>query len=458
MKLLHFLTLITLLTTSLFAKPHEGSFKFMDLQKAKNSFDTTIEVKYNIDTLMGYPVVKAKAKYDIMGLVNIEGTDRDLSKKQLDKIKIYNLKVKVPFQTDSVHRLLWIEIDMGVMGKHGEWSFNTPSSPNWNKWIMGEGGYLNKKEAIKAYKGFQRLGVSSGLGSLAMAETIKFNVTAMKRYFRKQKIESEKERLKEENAVKTDGLKKEIEKIYELDKKIVTRLEKRYEDKNLYAVMQKLEKENNKEELAYFMKELEASEKLLLKQKPFQEKINRITEKQNKIEKKLEDEHAYALLEIDKELKDINRFIDEKREEVENRKLLQKSKADDDVWIDEESGLMWQDEVYSQREIDNYVKHYKKGKNIGKTGSWYHAKEYCQSLTLNDFSDWRLPSIDELDGVKDKRSNFKSEKQFRGVWSSSSKGNKIFIYSFIDYDKDDKVKWIKDKSIIELVRCVRKSN
>jgi len=55
MKLLHFLTLITLLTTSLFAKPHEGSFKFMDLQKAKNSFDTTIEVKYNIDTLMGYP-------------------------------------------------------------------------------------------------------------------------------------------------------------------------------------------------------------------------------------------------------------------------------------------------------------------------------------------------------------------------------------------------------------------
>jgi hypothetical protein len=180
MKLLRFLTLITLLTTLLFAKSHEGSFNFMDLQKAKNSFDTTIEVKYSIDTLMGEPLVKAEAKYEIMGLVNIDGKDHDLSKKQLDKLKIYNLKIKVPFESNTVHRLLWIEIDMGAMGKQGEWSYNRAGSPNWSKWIIGEGGYLSKKDAIKAYKGFERLGMTDGLGSLATAVTIKFDVSGVK--------------------------------------------------------------------------------------------------------------------------------------------------------------------------------------------------------------------------------------------------------------------------------------
>ena len=44
------------------------------------------------------------------------------------------------------------------------------------------------------------------------------------------------------------------------------------------------------------------------------------------------------------------------------------------VWIDKDTNLMWQDEKYTKKEMDNYVKYYKKHKNIGKTGSWYHAK------------------------------------------------------------------------------------
>ena len=206
MKLLHFLTLITLLTTSLFAKTHEGSFKFMDFQKSKNSFNTTIEVKYSIDTLMGEPLVKAEAKYEIMGLVNIDGERLDLSKEQLDKLKIYNLKIRVPFESDTVHKLLWIEIDMGAMGKQGKWSYNTAGSPNWSKWIIGEGGYLSKKDAIKAYKGFQRLGMTDGLGSLAEAVTIEFDVSEVKEK-NSSNIDGEWHRKKDNKLLSIQGIK-----------------------------------------------------------------------------------------------------------------------------------------------------------------------------------------------------------------------------------------------------------
>jgi len=311
--------LLISLSAPLYAKAHNGTFKLMDYRRgANNTFDSTIEVKYTLDSLMGEPVVKASARYSVMGFVYFDGKQHDLSREQLNKLKIYNLKLTVPFETKAIPKRLFIEIDMGAMGAPGKWSYNTPGSPNWNKWIMDENGfYLSKEKAIKAYKGFQRLGVSSGLGSLAEVKSIKFNVSGAK-----TKAKAKKSVLK-------------------------------------------------------------------------------------------------------------------------------------DVWVDKSTRLMWQDEVYSQREIDNYTKYHKKGKSFGKTGSWYHAKEYCQNLKLAGLNDWRMPTINELDGIKDKRNNFKSKKQFRGVWSSSSNSNKKFIYSFVDYDKGDKVKWSKEKSIIEFVRCVR---
>ncbi len=177
------LTLLFLsLTAPLFAKANNGTFKLMDYRRgANNTFDTTIEVKYSLDSLMGEPVVKAQARYSVMGLVNINGKRLKLSREQLNKLKIVNLKLTVPFETKAIPRRLFIEIDMGAMGAPGKWSYNTPGSPNWNKWIMDENGdYLSKEKAIKAYKGFQRLGVSSGLGSLAEVKSIKFNVSGAK--------------------------------------------------------------------------------------------------------------------------------------------------------------------------------------------------------------------------------------------------------------------------------------
>ena len=54
-----------------------------------------------------------------------------------------------------------------------------------------------------------------------------------------------------------------------------------------------------------------------------------------------------------------------------------------DIVIDKQTGLMW-------TRKDN-------GKNI----DWHGAVEYAKNLQLGGYSNWRLPSIDELEGIYD---------------------------------------------------------
>lgn len=50
-------------------------------------------------------------------------------------------------------------------------------------------------------------------------------------------------------------------------------------------------------------------------------------------------------------------------------------------WIDPSTALMWP------------------ARDNGKRVSWHKAKKYCHNLRLAGYSDWRLPSIDELHGL-----------------------------------------------------------
>ena len=185
MKTLKFLIAIILFTNILLAETHKGSFKLNEFRdKSEYSFDTNIKVNYEISTLMGEPVVKVRAKYTIGQFVDIDGKSyvaNKLSQKKLAKLKIYDLKLRVPFETDTVNTNLYIMMDMGAMGNPGEWSYNTPGSPNWDKWIMyGSGIYLNKKEAINAYKGFKQLGSDVSSFSLATVTSITYDVSGAK--------------------------------------------------------------------------------------------------------------------------------------------------------------------------------------------------------------------------------------------------------------------------------------
>ena len=56
-------------------------------------------------------------------------------------------------------------------------------------------------------------------------------------------------------------------------------------------------------------------------------------------------------------------------------------------WMDPSTGLMWS------------------GKDNGKDVNWKNAVKYCRDLRLAGYSDWRLASIGELEGIYDKGAN-----------------------------------------------------
>jgi Protein of unknown function (DUF1566) len=56
-------------------------------------------------------------------------------------------------------------------------------------------------------------------------------------------------------------------------------------------------------------------------------------------------------------------------------------------WVDPSTGLMWA------------------GKDNGKDVSWKKAMKYCRDMRLAGYSDWRLASLGELEGIYDKDVN-----------------------------------------------------
>ncbi len=113
------------------------------------------------------------------------------------------------------------------------------------------------------------------------------------------------------------------------------------------------------------------------------------------------------------------------------------------VVVDKETGLMWQ---------DNY-----EAKSVTKT--WSGAKQYCKDLTLKDYSDWFLPTHEQLQTITDKSQyNPAIDKQFKNVissyyWSSSSdvsnSSDAWYVY-FKDGGSDG-----YDKANDYYVRCAR---
>jgi hypothetical protein len=130
-----------------------------------------------------------------------------------------------------------------------------------------------------------------------------------------------------------------------------------------------------------------------------------------------------------------------------NSSIVQDSSAT--VAIDAKTNLVWQDEMYVRE---------KKNNDDEKIGNFKYAKEYCEKLNLASHDDWRLPNVDELKTVIDKKRKpafntiFKNAVDKRFVTSSLYMSEKNYIW-VVDFNTGDPFgSHINNKNFI---RCVR---
>ena len=66
------------------------------------------------------------------------------------------------------------------------------------------------------------------------------------------------------------------------------------------------------------------------------------------------------------------------------------------------------------------------GQDNGSYVNWNQAKDYCANLRLGSYSNWRLATIEELEGIYDQTQNVKGNhikggiKLSAWIWSSSA--------------------------------------
>lgn len=126
-----------------------------------------------------------------------------------------------------------------------------------------------------------------------------------------------------------------------------------------------------------------------------------------------------------------------------------------DYWIDKDTGLMWQDN--------------EDAKTLVKTQAG--AVEYCDALSLAGYSDWILPSKDQLITLSPKKSFLKNLKDGHLYWtntyiSRSELKNLHGEYASTFYGPGEYAYWVvsvnhapmdNDKTGSSYVRCVRNS-
>ncbi len=114
-----------------------------------------------------------------------------------------------------------------------------------------------------------------------------------------------------------------------------------------------------------------------------------------------------------------------------------------DTFVDAKTGLMWQDD--------------RAAKNTRR--NWTEAQSYCSHLSLAGHSDWKLPSIQELQSIVDIsrydpaiKSGFKNVNPSDFYWSSSvyASNERAWVVHFkVGYTS------YGNKSNEYYVRCVR---
>jgi hypothetical protein len=120
---------------------------------------------------------------------------------------------------------------------------------------------------------------------------------------------------------------------------------------------------------------------------------------------------------------------------------------EDKTYVQEETGLMWQDQKYTDAEDGAYANN----RINSKVGSLKYALNYCKRLNYAGYSDWRLPTSDELVAVH--RIEGQVFKYFRDkdFWTSTptTEGRYYVVYPA------DAYLYKRSKRESNYIRCVR---
>lgn len=180
---------------------------------------------------------------------------------------------------------------------------------------------------------------------------------------------------------------------------------------------------------------------------------NQVTYSQSKAYKKLDE---FELLDKLKDLIPPATSPTNVSKQPKEKKLISK-----DIWLDQTTHLMWQDEPYTPEEIAIEAS----GSQGGKVWNWENANLYCENLTYAGYDDWKLPTIDQLktilspvktskgymkEGLKHIAWTYSSE-DAGDVYASSSDGGKVAW--LIDFAQGRVYTNLKEFKTY--VRCVR---
>ena len=128
-------------------------------------------------------------------------------------------------------------------------------------------------------------------------------------------------------------------------------------------------------------------------------------------------------------------------------KIPDKECQENTIYIEKDTSLMWQDETYEDSE-DGACK---RNHSVSKAGTWGHAVNYCRGLNYAGFTDWRLPTADELVHVHRKEGQVFT--YFRGddFWSSTPASDSRYYVVYTS----DAYRYKRYKSESNYIRCVR---
>ena len=118
------------------------------------------------------------------------------------------------------------------------------------------------------------------------------------------------------------------------------------------------------------------------------------------------------------------------------------------IYIENDAKLIWQDQFYSTQEEGAY----KRERSFGKAGTLAHAYRYCSTLTYANYSDWRVPSADELTHIHNKDNHpfvYNADSDF---WTSTPTTENRYLVVF-PADAQSYARSVKQSNYIRCVRC-----